>query len=1012
MELLHDTPALTADTARDLARSLYGLDAQAASLPSERDQNFLIETVTGARFVLKIANGSEPRAMLEAQNAALHHLAARTDLCPSVVPTTDGRTLTEIPSRHIGRAHFVRLLTWLPGATLGSLRRRSPALLEDLGRAVGRLDAALHGFDHPAIHRDFYWDLANGLRIVQERSRLIADETLRLLTERLCGRVQEHDAPRFGDLRGCAVHNDPNDYNVLVVRDATGMPGSERVVGILDFGDMVHSFASSDLAIAIAYGILGSRDPLAGTVAVARGYNEIKPLSDVEVDTLFGLVTLRLCTSMAVAASQQAVRPDDPYLSISQEPIRAILPRLAAIHPRLATAALRAGCGKAPVPSAGRVMTWLEQSQRRAASILDRDLSPATVIDLSVSSRLVSGDPKDNETSALSARIEALMSRLGAGVGIGRYGEARLLYWSPLFTAPEDAPGAHRSVHLGLDLFAPAGTSVRAPLDGVVHAVADNRAPLDYGPVVILGHRTDAGDTFYTLYGHLSRTSAEALSVGQRIDAGAAIAALGTPAENGGWPPHLHFQIILDLLDLSTDFPGVCGASDEAIWRAFSPDPNAILRLPAAAPLERSIDHLEKRRRLLGRNLSIAYRDPIHVVRGWMQYLFDAAGRRYLDAYNNVPHVGHSHPRVVQAAAEQMAVLNTNTRYLHDAVIRYAERLTATLPEPLRVCFFVNSGSEANELALRLARTYTRRRGVVVLEDGYHGNTTTLVDISAYKFNGPGGDGPAPWVRTVPVPDVYRGAFRDNAGEMYAATVAEAVQSLQASPSGVAAYIAESAPSVAGQIILPSGYLSRVYRAVRAAGGVCIADEVQTAFGRLGHSFYAFEAQQVVPDIVVLGKPIGNGHPIGAVITTPEIAASFDNGMEFFSTFGGNTVSCAVGLAVLDVVAGERLQAHAHDVGAGLIDGLRALAGRHALIGDVRGSGLFIGVELVTDRDTLEPATAQAAYITNRMRDEGLLFGTEGRFSNVLKIRPPMPFTVDDGAELCESLGRILGELS
>ena len=395
-----------------------------------------------------------------------------------------------------------------------------------------------------------------------------------------------------------------------------------------------------------------------------------------------------------------------------------------------------------------------------------------------------------------------------------------------------------------------------------------------------------------------------------------------------------------------------------------------------------------------------------------MQYLFDVSGRRYLDAYNNVPHVGHAHPRVVQAAAEQMQILNTNTRYLHAGLSRYAERLAATLPEPLRVCFFVNSGSEANELALRLARAYTGRRGVVVLEGAYHGNTSTLVEISPYKFNGPGGTGAPEWVRTAPVPDVYRGPIQDHAGARYAAMVAQAVSELSVSRHGISAFIAESAPSVAGQIVLPPGYLQAVYEAVRAAGGVCIADEVQTAYGRMGSSFYAFENQSVVPDIVVLGKPIGNGHPIGAVVTTAAIAGSFDNGMEFFSTFGGNTVSCAVGLEVLDIVMEDDLQRHARDVGAALTSGLKALADRHALIGDVRGSGLFLGVELVTDRKTLDPATVEAAYAVDRLREEGVLLGTEGPFGNVLKIRPPMPFTSDDGERLCRTLDRVLGELA
>ena len=427
MDLLHDTPALTEEAALDIARTVYGLEAGATALPSERDQNFLLEIAGGTRFVLKIANGSEPRGMLEAQNAALRYLAGKTDLCPSIVPTTEGRTLAETLSS-LAKPHFVRLLTWLPGVTLGSLPHRSTALLGDLGRAIAELDSALDGFDHPAIHRDFYWDLANGFRVVRERSRLITDEALRALTERLCGRIEEHDGPRLGDVRRCAVHNDPNDYNVLVARDNERVPGYERVVGILDFGDMVHSFATADLAIAIAYAMLGSRDPLSAAGAVARAYNEVRPLSDADVDTLFGLVTLRLCTSVAVGAAQQAIRPEDPYLSISQEPIRAILPRLAGIHPRFATAALRAACGKPALPSDGRVMAWLERPDRPIGSILGCDVSHSTTIDLSVGSPLVTGDPRDNEDPALSARIEALMARRDANVGIGRYGEARLLY--------------------------------------------------------------------------------------------------------------------------------------------------------------------------------------------------------------------------------------------------------------------------------------------------------------------------------------------------------------------------------------------------------------------------------------------------------------------------------------------------------------------------------------------------------------------------------------------------------
>jgi 4-aminobutyrate aminotransferase-like enzyme len=411
---------------------------------------------------------------------------------------------------------------------------------------------------------------------------------------------------------------------------------------------------------------------------------------------------------------------------------------------------------------------------------------------------------------------------------------------------------------------------------------------------------------------------------------------------------------------------------------------------------------LAARQRFVGGNVSVGYRRPLQVVRGAMQYLFDEAGRRYIDAYNNVPHVGHCHPRVVDAATRQISALSTNTRYLDEHLARFAERLAGTLPEPLRICYFVNSGSEANELALRLARAHTRQRDLIVLDAAYHGNTTTLIDISPYKFNGPGGNGKPPWVHVVPVPDRYRGDFRGAAD--YADAVGQAIDELRADGAGLCGFIAESCPSVGGQIMFPPGYLAAVYRHVRDAGGVSIADEVQTAYGRIGTHCYAFEEQGVVPDIVVLGKPIGNGYPLGAVVTTPEIAASFDNGMEFFSTFGGSTVSCAVGLAVLDVVRDERLQAHARAVGDHLLGRLRSLPERSALVGDVRGSGLFIGVELVRDRGTREPAGAEASDVVNRLREEGILIGTDGPHHNVLKIRPPMPFTTDDADVLASAL--------
>jgi 4-aminobutyrate aminotransferase-like enzyme len=608
------------------------------------------------------------------------------------------------------------------------------------------------------------------------------------------------------------------------------------------------------------------------------------------------------------------------------------------------------------------------------------------------------------------------MKRDGVRVGVGRYDEPRPFYVSSLFGAGDNPTDERRTIHLGLDLFVEPGTGLHAPLEGVVHTLANNTVPLDYGPVVILRHASENGQEFFTLYGHLSKDTLSELQVGQRIAQGRQFARVGTPFENGGWPPHVHFQIILDLLDRGADFLGVAYASERAVWTSLSPDPNLLLGIPAErfpAKEPDASETLALRKALLGKNLSISYHRPLKIVRGSMQYLYDETGRAYLDVYNNVPLVGHSHPRVVRAAQEQLAVLNTNTRYLHDNVNRYAERLTRYMPKPLRVCYFVNSGSEASELALRLARVHTRQEDIVVLEHAYHGHTNTLIDISPYKFNGPGGGGRKSWVHVAPIADDYRGHYRRgdaDAGKKYARHVAEILSRLRAEGRSAAAYIAETLPSVAGQIVFPPGYLAEVYRHVRSAGGVCIADEVQVGFGRLGTHFWGFETQGVVPDIVVLGKPIGNGFPLAAVITTTEIAASFDNGMEFFSTFGGNSVAAAAGLAVLDVLEEERLQENALRVGNYLIARLRELQEDHALIGDVRGSGLFLGVDFVRDLTTREPAPDEASYIVNRLRDSGILTGTDGPHHNVIKLRPPLVFTEADADLLVSTLHSILEE--
>ena len=407
----------------------------------------------------------------------------------------------------------------------------------------------------------------------------------------------------------------------------------------------------------------------------------------------------------------------------------------------------------------------------------------------------------------------------------------------------------------------------------------------------------------------------------------------------------------------------------------------------AGVVMEELRNLLEARNRHISKALSIAHGKPLHIVRGEIQYLHASDGMKYLDLVNNVTHVGHCNPHVVEAGQRQMAILNTNSRYVYEELTEYLGRLSYTLPESLAVGFLVNSGSEANELAVRLARSFTGNHDMAVIESAYHGHTGMLIDLSPYKFRGPGGKGsPEAWVHVLPIPDTYRRPSID-----YLAEAREGMK--QAGP--LAGLLIESMLSCAGQVPLPPGYFSEVASAVRSQGGLLIADEVQVGFGRVGTNMWAFQESGVTPDIVVMGKPIGNGHPMAAVFTTPEIASSFGD-MEFFSTFGGNPVSCAIGMAVMDVIEKEDLMNRAHVLGERFKNGLNSLMLEHELIGDIRGRGLFLGVEMVKDRRTLEPAAMEASEIVGKMRDQGVLLSTDGPLHNVIKIKPPMVLNHDD----------------
>ncbi len=1018
-------------------REWFDQEGRLFPLPGERDQNFCLERTDGRRFVAKLTPPGEDPAWLEAEQAALEWAGEHAPnlALPRVQRTREGRTLAWIGTA----SRALRLLDWVEGRTWATTRPHDRVLLESLGTALGSLGLALRDFQHPVVHRTFKWDLTQAAWIAPHLG-IHPEGPHRAWVQAALADFQDRVEPALRSLPHQVIYNDANDHNILV-REG-------RVAGFVDFGDLVYAPRICDLAIACAYALMGQgrredwalsdppvgvhegghreaqmskrsslvdHSPLDAACVITSAYHARFPLEASELEVLWSLIRLRLAVSVTNSALARHAKPDDPYQTISEAPAWDLLERLARIHPRRATCALRAACGFPAHPQTPALEAWLGAHTATFAAIMavDPRREPSAILDLSVSSLDLGGGDRW-EMEALDALGAQRCQEEGAHLAIGRYQEPRLLYPFGTFQDQGLEREEPRTVHLGCDLFLPAGSPVFAPLPGRVVGLKDNAIQGDYGPTVILEHQA-AGDgpTFFTLYGHLDPECLDNLEPGQRVEAGQRIARVGARPVNGDWTPHVHFQIMLDLLDLDGDFPGVARPSDARLFAGLCPDPNLILGCPR--PIDARAHTVEgllaRRRETLAPSLSISYDRPLHIVRGAMQYLYDAEGRRYLDMVNNVPHVGHANPRVVAAAARQLALLNTNTRYLHPLIEAFGERLKATLPPELSVCFFVNSGSEANELALRLARTVTGRKGTVVVDVAYHGNTGALIEISPYKNEGPGGAGAPPWVQKIALPDAYRGRFRGEAtGPRYGALVDEAMDALEARGFPPSAFIAESMLGCGGQVVLPEGYFAEAFRRVRARGGLCIADEVQVGFGRAGTHFWAFQTQGVVPDIVTLGKPIGNGWPLGAVITTPAVAQAFANGMEYFNTFGGNPASMAVGLAVLDELQGRGLQARALHLGNRIQDGLRALQARFPVIGEVRGLGLYLGAEMVKDPTTREPHPAAASHVANRLKDLGVLISTDGPDHNVLKIKPPLVITEADADHLLACLERALEE--
>ncbi len=995
------------DTKTDIEKILldnYNIIARVKPLAGEVDYNFKIISDENT-YLLKICKPDVIEQEVKFQVALLDHLKNKklSFEVPKIIDTIDGDKyfVQNFNNKNcIGRLH-----SWVSGIMLDDINPRTKDLYLSWGGTCGALSEILSSFDHPGAHRFDKWNPIESLHS-KKYYDYFENEEQKELANYFWDVFEEHVIPTMDELRCSVNYSDAHEQNLLLKGDY------RHVSGVIDFGDAIYAPTISELAIACAYAGMYAEDPIEVMSFVIKGYHSKYTLEEKEIAILLPLIFGRLMITVANAAYNIHQYPENEYLQVSAKPAWDLLKKLRSINLNFALYYFRFVCGWEPHPSRPSWDHWFDNHAESLKPPVDLRSHKVMSINLSVGSLDLGNNSNFENIGKFERKINQILEDENSTLGIGGYKEVRPFYTTDSYKTEGNNGPRWRTMHLGTDYWTHAGEPVYTIADGEVFSIKNNDAYCDYGPTIIIKHKIDNGDTYYTLYGHLSLSSLTMIAEGDEVKAGSKIAEIGAGDVNGGWPPHLHFQVMLDMLDNEGDFPGVCYVSEAKIWTSICPSISIIKEIDTE-PQELVNTLMTERKQILGKSLSVSYDEPLHIVRGYKQYLYDINGRRFLDMVNNVAHVGHEHPRVVKAATRQMALLNTNTRYINENITKYAEMLLSKCPEGLEVVYFVNSGSEANELAMRMSKVFTGERDMIALESGYHGNTGATVDISSYKFDGKGGQGAPEYTSIVTMPDLYRGIFKDNIGASgyYSEFIREAIGKLKKKGRNVAGFIAESILSCGGQIILPDNYLKEAYGIIRKEGGLCIADEVQVGFGRVGSSYWGFELQNVVPDIITCGKPIGNGHPLGAVITTRKVADAFANGMEYFNTYGGNPVSCAIGYEILNVIDDEKLIENAQLVGNHLLKRLEDLKSKHKLIGDVRGVGLFCGIELVRDRDTLEPANTEATYIVNRMKEQGVLLSTDGPLYNVIKMKPPMCFTINNVEEMIFRLDKILFEI-
>lgn len=991
--------------AEEILHQIYGVKGIASSLPGEYDMNFKICEEGLDSYVLKISRPGVDITELEFQQSLLQHLYQQDldILAPKPVATKDLKFVSSFVD-DFGRERYVRLLSWISGRMYKEINPQRPGLRMSLGRNCGNLTRALESFDHIKARRKFEWDIAQSAW-TESHLAVFNTEEAEIITY-FQNRFQKIQ-PGYQKLRCSVVHNDANDHNVIV----SGNLKEPEVLAAIDFGDAVYTQSINDLAITCAYGIMNQNDVLAAALDIVKGYHQSWPILEEELAYLYDCIAIRLVISVTKSAINKQNEPDNKYLQVSDKMAWDVLRKWSILSADFVHYSCRKACGYHAHPDENKFMDWARTSPLDLNSLFPtRHANGCFDLDLSVASTWLGHLNEFADFDLFEFKIKELQKDQPDKIIAGGYLEPRMVYTTAAYQRMGNERAESRTMHLGIDFWLPPKTPVYSMLKGEVVLATNDKGDKEYGGLIILKHQ-EKDLVFYSLYGHLSVRSALARKVGEPIEPGDIIGYIGDYPENGNWPPHLHFQLMLSMLGFTSDFPGVAYQSELEVWKSICPDPNLIFK-DKNLTNRRYIDNrdlLTFRRSHLGKGMSLSYHSPLQMVRGMGSYLVDQFGATYLDTVNNVAHVGHEHFKVVKAGKQQMALLNTNTRYLHKNINLAAEELLSTFPPELEVVHFVNSGSEANELALRMAKVVTGHKDILASQMGYHGNTNACVEISSYKFEGEGGFACPEHTHIFPLPDSFRGKYRGSqTGAAYADEVKDLIAELQNQGKCPAALIVEPIISCGGQIELPEGFLSLAYEYTRMAGGLCISDEVQVGCGRIGSSFWGFQEHDVIPDIVTIGKPVGNGHPVAAVVCTSKVADAFANGMEYFNTFGGNPVSCAIMYEVLKVVKEERLQENALEVGNFLKTKLKALSKKFPILSDIRGKGLFLGIEL-TDQ-ALHPLPEKTAYLANRMRDLGILMSVDGADHNVLKIKPPLVFSIANAEQLLMGLEKILEE--